>query len=356
MIFISDVIISQNAPSPRKELLHNIDILYARNGRPVYPHTFDTSVRAAIRVGDYKLITGNPGDDSWVPPPEFESRYHGWSKHRHGHHPTDNGRTKHVHFEPGQQNVWLFNITADPEERHDLSTSEPEVVKQLLQRLAYYNSTAVAPIFPNLTRNPTLNVTGGEAPSRAQLLEMVQKLTGRVEQVEEKGNLTDVVIQRRRDGSVDFYRNWEEYRFGFGDIRGNFWLGLDNIHLLTTARNQTLRVDLQDFDNNTAYAEYRFFAIDGPDSFYRLHVDGDSLDLNNNHAFSTHDSDHDSWSSNNCAVDRHGAWWYVKCGYSSLNGPYLTSAQRTAKSIFWHHWTNTHIALNHVEMKIRPAM
>nr|KAG5690198.1 hypothetical protein BaRGS_016589 [Batillaria attramentaria] len=140
--------ISRNAPSPRKELLHNIDILYARNGRPVYPHTFDTSVRAAIRVGDYKLITGNPGNDSWVPPPEFESRYHGWSKRRHSHHPADNGRVQNMHIEPGQQNVWLFNITADPEERHDLSTSEPEVVKQLLQRLAYYNSTAVAPRFP----------------------------------------------------------------------------------------------------------------------------------------------------------------------------------------------------------------
>nr|KAG5685727.1 hypothetical protein BaRGS_015049 [Batillaria attramentaria] len=133
-------------------------------------------------------------------------------------------------------------------------------------------------------------------------------------------------------------------------------MGLDNMHLLTTARNQTLRVDLEDFDNNTAYAEYRFFAIDGPDSFYRLHVDGDGLTYHNNRSFSTRDNDHDSRNSGNCAVDRRGAWWYGACAASNLNGPYLTSAQRTTLSIYWHRWRNAPIALKHVEMKIRPAM
>jgi len=52
---------SENAPSPRKELLHNIDILYKQSGPRLYPDTFDTRTRAAIRLGDYKLITGNPG-------------------------------------------------------------------------------------------------------------------------------------------------------------------------------------------------------------------------------------------------------------------------------------------------------
>nr|KAG5685728.1 hypothetical protein BaRGS_015050 [Batillaria attramentaria] len=163
------------------------------------------------------------------------------------------------------------------------------------------------------------------------------------------------VILRRHDGSVDFYRNWEEYRRGFGNLTGEFWLGLDNMHLLTTARNQTLRVDLEDFDNNRAYAEYRFFAIDGPDSFYRLHVDGDSLAVHNNLPFSTHDNDHDSWSGN-CAVSMRGAWWYIACHVSHLTGPYLTSAQKSARSIFWRQWKNENIALKHVEMKIRPAM
>ena len=41
------------------------------------------------------------------------------------------------------------------------------------------------------------------------------------------------VIQRRVDGSVDFFRGWREYRNGFGTFRGEFWLGLQRIHELT---------------------------------------------------------------------------------------------------------------------------
>ena len=41
------------------------------------------------------------------------------------------------------KNIWLFNITADPTEHHDLSDSHPEIVKQLLDRLDFYNSTAL---------------------------------------------------------------------------------------------------------------------------------------------------------------------------------------------------------------------
>nr|KAG5690202.1 hypothetical protein BaRGS_016593 [Batillaria attramentaria] len=234
---------------------------------------------------------------------------------------------------------------------------------------------------------------------------MVQKLTGRLEKVEEKGNLLDAVeklggrmAEKLTEGLEELGQTLTRNEHLTDEVDKLGDKGLDNIHLLTTARNQTLRVDLQDFDNNTAYAEYRFFAIDGPDSFYRLHVDGtgetleieeedvrrvlqhtnphkaagpdrvkpklevflhrpgDSLAYHNNRPFSTHDSDHDL-SSGNCAVDYHGAWWYNECHHSNLNGPYLTSAQQThGKSISWRHWKKWYIALKHAEMKIRPAM
>ena len=62
------------------------------------------------------------------------------------------------------------------------------------------------------------------------------------------------VFQKRKDGSVDFYRGWDEYKRGFGDLKGEFWLGLDKIHHLTKSSSNKLRVVLEDSDGKTAFA------------------------------------------------------------------------------------------------------
>uniref|UniRef100_A0A3Q2Y7Z4 Arylsulfatase I-like n=1 Tax=Hippocampus comes TaxID=109280 RepID=A0A3Q2Y7Z4_HIPCM len=131
--------ISEGKVSPRQEILHNIDPLHKLLELPMW----DTSVQAAIRVGDWKLLTGDPGHGEWVPPqvlPTLAGRW--WNLER------ALPSLRSQNGSEGVKNIWLFNISADPYERCDLSRQRPEVVRHLLARLAHYNRTAVPVHFP----------------------------------------------------------------------------------------------------------------------------------------------------------------------------------------------------------------
>jgi len=82
------------------------------------------------------------------------------------------------------------------------------------------------------------------------------------------------VFQRRLNGSADFYLGWESYKNGFGYLNGEFWLGNESLHRLTTAGNITMRVDLEDFDGDIRYAEYTSFKVADEADKYRLLVGG----------------------------------------------------------------------------------
>ena len=75
------------------------------------------------------------------------------------------------------------------------------------------------------------------------------------------------MFQKRLDGSVDFYRGWTDYKNGFGNLNGEFWLGLDKKHRLTKTKN---RLDLEDTTGKTAYAEYDMFAVTSEKTKYQL--------------------------------------------------------------------------------------
>jgi len=78
------------------------------------------------------------------------------------------------------------------------------------------------------------------------------------------------VFQKRMDGSVDFYRGWDDYKRGFGNLNGEFWLGLDKIHRLTVSSSYKLRVDLEDLKGKTAFAEYSSFTVTSEGAKYQL--------------------------------------------------------------------------------------
>nr|KAG5701922.1 hypothetical protein BaRGS_014987 [Batillaria attramentaria] len=118
--------------------------------------------------------------------------------------------------------------------------------------------------------------------------------------------------------------------------------GLETLHTTTSSGNWALRIDLGNLEGNMAYATYTGFYITNCTDKYRLMFDlgcfriqsacisGDSLSYSRNQSFSTHDADHDTWHFN-CAVDRHGAWWFRNCGYAHLNGEYMPNSTATSE-------------------------
>ncbi|KAL9989432.1 hypothetical protein ACROYT_G003981 [Oculina patagonica] len=166
------------------------------------------------------------------------------------------------------------------------------------------------------------------------------------------------VFQKRRDGSVDFFRAWNDYKRGFGNLNGEFWLGLDKIHRLTVSSSNKLRVDLEDIHGKTAFAEYSSFAVTSERAKYQLSLGsysgtaGDSLTYHRGSAFSTKDRDNDA-DSFNCASRYKGAWWYSNCQHSNLNGLYL-NGKNDKQGMRWYHWKNNDESVKRSEMKIRP--
>ena len=167
------------------------------------------------------------------------------------------------------------------------------------------------------------------------------------------------VFQRRMDGTVNFYRGWSDYLSGFGDLDGEFWLGLNKIHHLTSV-NTTLRVDLHDFSGNKRYAKYSIFDVGDSDTMYKLLVGGysgdagDSLQGHNGFKFTTKDRDNDIYNNGNCAVHYKGGWWYTKCHSSNLNGLYLSGNHTSyADGVNWYYWKKFYYSLSFTEMKVK---
>ncbi|GBL97363.1 Techylectin-5B [Araneus ventricosus] len=174
------------------------------------------------------------------------------------------------------------------------------------------------------------------------------------------------VLQRRGDFGDEFRQNftqnWEMYKRGFGDPQREFWIGNEKIHILSSQDDVKLRVELQDFDDNTAYAEYSRFKVEDESKQYRLSVGGyhgnatDSLSLHDGKMFSTHDRDNDEVASCcNCADTFKGGWWYYRCFEANLNGPYHTDPTENGYflGIIWERWRGDY-SLKSSEMKIRP--
>ncbi|XP_029976859.1 fibrinogen-like protein 1 [Salarias fasciatus] len=172
------------------------------------------------------------------------------------------------------------------------------------------------------------------------------------------------VFQRRRDGSVSFNRGWSEYRDGFGEPRGEHWLGNRHLHLLSAQGDYSLRIHLQDWSHADRHALYHSFRVDDEQNHFRLHVSGFSGTVEDSFGwyhdqrpFSTPDT------GNVCAEISHAGWWFHQCFYANLNGVYYQGGAYSLKAqnllgpdgIVWFSWKDSDFySLKAVAMMIRP--
>ncbi|NXB50827.1 ANGP4 protein, partial [Leucopsar rothschildi] len=171
------------------------------------------------------------------------------------------------------------------------------------------------------------------------------------------------IIQLRANGSLSFQRSWREYKQGFGDASGEYWLGNEAVHLLTSRVPYALRVELQDWEGGQVYAHYGKFQLGSERQFYRLSLQDYSgtagqqsgLALQGTQ-FSTRDADNDNCLCK-CAQMLSGGWWFDACGLSNLNGIYYPARNNIRKlnGIRWHHFQGPSYSLKGTRMMIRPS-
>jgi len=184
-------------------------------------------------------------------------------------------------------------------------------------------------------------VYSGKAKSCKHIKELVPSSVNGVYEIEVDGEKLEVrcemnsasggwtVFHRRYDGSVNFKRKWTSFEDGFGELNGEFWLGLKKLNKLTKNSVNDLRVEISSFDGETKYAKYTEFRIADATENYKISFNGgvhdgsmfrDSLSSSNGMEFSTFDKDNDA-SDGNCAAS-FGANWWRACGSNNINGKY----------------------------------
>ncbi|XP_047459691.1 angiopoietin-2a [Mugil cephalus] len=171
------------------------------------------------------------------------------------------------------------------------------------------------------------------------------------------------VLQKRLDGHVDFHRTWQEYKKGFGDASGEFWLGNEFVSKMTSKKSYKLRIQLNDWEGNSGFSQYDEFSLDGEAQNYKIHLKGYSGTAGKissigqpGSEFSTKDADNDKCVCK-CSQLTTGGWWFDACGPSNLNGMYYQQGQNSNRfnGIKWYYWKGSGYSLKSTTMMIRPA-
>lgn len=176
------------------------------------------------------------------------------------------------------------------------------------------------------------------------------------------------LILNRSSDDLSFERSWEDYKEGFGNLAGDFFIGLDKLHALTSSTVHELRIVLENFKGDVAYAGYDAFAISGERELYTLNLlgrfqeelvpsAGDSFRYQAGAKFSTFDNDNDNCGDCNCAQRLRGGGWFNACSRTNLMGVYHAERpeQSNETGIYWDSFQGVNYSLRSVKMLIRPV-
>ncbi|XP_051881451.1 uncharacterized protein LOC127575596 [Pristis pectinata] len=152
-----------------------------------------------------------------------------------------------------------------------------------------------------------------------------------------------VLEHKSKQSELTWNETWTTYKYGFGNVLGDHYLGNEYIYFLTNQMWYKAKVLLGQADKNGElkwkHAEYDIFRVGSEMTNYTLHLGAfsgkipDALSVPENMVdncpFSTRDRDSDS-DSVNCAQKYGGGWWFNTCPSAT---PFAMLTQK--ESIYW---------------------
>lgn len=170
------------------------------------------------------------------------------------------------------------------------------------------------------------------------------------------------VFLNRFNGELDFDQPWQQYKEGFGDVSGEFWLGLESMNKITTPTGQ-LFIEGVRYSGEKGVTRYKSFQILSESMDYRL--DHGILDplftLNgfeelHGQRFSTKNNDNDSDDDRNCANFWDCGWWFKSCADTVFNGEYSeVGTVSNRMGIIWDSFTGPDESLKSIRMLYRKS-
>ena len=177
-----------------------------------------------------------------------------------------------------------------------------------------------------------------------------------------------MIFLRRYDGSVSFrHPTWSPYKEGFGSASGEYWLGNEALHQVTSRTPHDMLVVATSYNSKTMKTRLKNFRISSEKDAYEMDYDsyypGDSsfrfLPVHPC-KFTTLDRDNDNKTDQNCANRFGCGWWFGQCSNDQMNGHYVKPADNMdpRDGILWIDWKKINgdfVIIKEAMLMVRPT-